>query len=362
MNLIKINKIYLLSKLIKKFLTVLLVFASIVIIINYIEESNFLNNTNATAYTSLILTFLNTPSLLFEMMPFIFLISTQLFFIELINKGELNTLKSFGLNNINILNFLAFSSLLAGILIVLIFYNFSSILKNQYLKIKNEYTKDGKYLAVITKNGLWIRDSYDGENFIVNAEKIQENYLLNASITKFDKNFEMKENIISSKIDIKNNIWILHNAVIMGNNNFSKNVDQYKFNTNFNFEKINSLFSDLTSLTFFGLSKLKKDYQSIGYSLTDIEIQKHKLLSFPIFLSLMSIIASIIMINIKYEKKSTLVSIFVGVILSASIYYATQFSNLLGLNGKIPVYLSVWFPIIIIMCFCSVTLININEK
>ena len=78
--MIKIHKIYLLKKFIRKILTVSGVFFVLVIIVNLIEEANFLKNTDSNFFTPLILTILNSPSLLNEMMPFIFLISTQFFF------------------------------------------------------------------------------------------------------------------------------------------------------------------------------------------------------------------------------------------------------------------------------------------
>ena len=51
-----------------------------------------------------------------------------------------------------------------GIIIITLFYNFSSNLKNFYLDLKSNYTDDDKYLAVITKNGLWIKDIVDEGN------------------------------------------------------------------------------------------------------------------------------------------------------------------------------------------------------
>ena len=44
-------------------------------------------------YTSIILTLLNAPSILYQIFPFIFLISTQLFFIEIYQSKEFETLK-----------------------------------------------------------------------------------------------------------------------------------------------------------------------------------------------------------------------------------------------------------------------------
>jgi lipopolysaccharide export system permease protein len=60
----------------------------------------------------------------------------------------------------------------------LIFYNLSAKFKFFYLDLKNDYASDDKYLAVINENGLWIRDEIDGNINIINADKIEENYLV----------------------------------------------------------------------------------------------------------------------------------------------------------------------------------------
>ena len=41
-----------------------------------------------------------------------------------------------------------------------------------YLELKNKYSGDNKYLAIVTENGLWIKDEIDGYTNIINAEKI----------------------------------------------------------------------------------------------------------------------------------------------------------------------------------------------
>ena len=124
--LINIHKLYLLKKFSKKLFIVSVVFFTLVLIVNLIEESNFLKNSGANFFTPLKLTLLNSPSLLYEMFPFIFLITTQFFFIEIIENKEIYTLRQFGLDNFNILRFLSITSFLYGILIITLFYNLSS--------------------------------------------------------------------------------------------------------------------------------------------------------------------------------------------------------------------------------------------
>lgn len=298
---------------------------------------------------------------MYEMFPFIFLISTQFFFIEIYENREIDTLRLFGMDNFNLLKFLSITSFLFGFIVIFVFYNFSSILKNEYLKIKNNYADDNKYLAVITKNGIWIKDNFSEGTIIINADKIVDQYLIKSSISILDQNFMIKENIIAKKINVENKNWILQDVVITEPENVSKKLDEYSLKTNFDLEKINNLFSDLSSLTYFELLKLEKDYRSIGYSIDEIAIQKHKFYSLPFLLCVMTIIATIIMIYNKF-KKNILLNLFIGIFFSVSIYYLGHFSNLLGENGRLPLILSVWFPVLMLISFSLIGIIKLNEN
>ena len=149
---------YLVSQFLKTFLNVVLIFCCLGLIMNLFEEINFFKDLEVSLTLPIFLTFLNIPSIIFEIFPFIFLIATQFFFIKLIEQNENVAFKNFGLSNLKIISLLSIISFLVGVLIVTIFYNLSSNLKHSYLNIKNSYAKDNKYLAVITENGIWIKD------------------------------------------------------------------------------------------------------------------------------------------------------------------------------------------------------------
>ena len=359
--IINIHKQYLLKKFIKKIFLTSGIFLILILIINLIEESNFLKDSDTNLITPIMLSALNAPSLLYEMFPFIFLISTQFFFIDIFENKEIFTLRQFGMDNLNLLRFLTGTSFVLGFLVIILFYNFSSVLKNKYLQIKNDYAKDKKYLAVITKNGLWIKDKQKNGTLIINAEKIENEYLINSSITQFDENFLITKNIIANRINIMSKEWILFDTIVTELDNTSKKYEEFKFKTNFDLERISNLFSDLTSLTYFDLLALEKDYEAIGYSTSEINIQKHRFYSLPFLLSAMTIIATIIMIYNKFKNK-ILFNLFIGILFSVLIYYLGSFSNLLGENGKLPLTLSVWFPVLILLSFSTVGIIRLNEK
>ncbi len=358
---IKTYQTLILQKFLKVFFKVSLIFFSLVFVINIFEEINFFKDTDQSIIVPLGLTFLNSPSIFFDLLPFIFLIATQFFFLEILDKNELLTFKHSGIKNISLVGFLSLISFILGILIILIFYNFSSQLKNNYLQIKNSYSKDKKYLAVITENGLWIKDKFDNKINIINSEQIKGNYLINTTITQYDDNFNFLQNIYAKKIDISNNDWIIQNAIITYEKNLKSEQINLIINSNFNVKKINSLFENLSSMTIWELNNLDQDYKKLGYSVDEIKSHKFRVLSLPLYLIIMTILASILMLNIKYNK-SRIYNLIIGIMLSAIIYYINYFINLLGSNGNIPVNLSILFPYFILGMFCFVGLVRINEK
>ena len=185
--------------------------------------------------------------------------------------------------------------------------------------------------------------------------------LENVFVTKFDKNFNLIENIFSSKVDISSNDWILEKPTLFRNNKQIKLEQDLLLNSNFNIDKINSTFRDLNSFNLFQLINLKRENEKLGYSSQDIDLQTLKILSLPLFLSIMVIISSIIMLNIKKDR-THIFHVLLGISLSVIIYFISNIFNVFGLTNKIPIYLSVFFPIILLSIISTIGLIRINEK
>ena len=359
--IIKTYQQYLIKSLLKNIFLISCIFLILSFVLNILEEIKFFKNLDLGISYSFLLTFLNVPSIVYEIFPFIFLISTQMFFVNLFEKEELIVLKKHGLDNLVLIKILIITSLVCGILIVSLFYTFSAQMKHSYLSFKNKFTNDNKYLAVVNENGLWIKDEVDNSINIINAEIFENDTLKNIIITQMDKNFNIVKIIIAKSANIQKNTWKIKNVEIHETEKSKENHDQILFNTNFNKEKLNNIFSNLTSLTFFQLLSMSKDYDQLGYSTLEINSHLHKLYSFPIYLMIMSLVGGILMLNIKYNK-SKVVNITIGIILSVIIYYLNYFINLLGTNEKIPTILSIWLPHLILFLFCLTFLIRINEK
>tara|TARA_X000000368_G_scaffold158914_1_gene125207 strand:- start:608 stop:1681 length:1074 start_codon:yes stop_codon:yes gene_type:complete len=351
---------FIVTSFLKSFLNIFLIILSLVFILNILKEIEFFSNQDVNALYPIYLSLMSTPSIIFEMFPFIFLISTQFFFIKLFNNNEITIFKYSGLKNLKIIYILSVLSFVIGFVIITLFYNLSSNLQRYYLEIKNQYSKDKSYLAVINKNGLWIKDIINNEINIINSSKINNNYLAETFISVFDKNYTLLKNIKSNKVNIKDNKWLIHNASIFENGS-SKKVKILEFETNFNQKRIESLFSNLSSLSILKLIDLRNNYKLLNYSLIDVDMQINKIFTYPLYLMLMTILSSIIMFNSKSFKRNTF-KIVIGLFFSVIIYYISNFFNVMGTTEKIPLHIAIWSPLAILTLMNFSMLIKINEK
>jgi len=359
--MINVYKKYLIKKFLKKIFNVSIVFLFLIVILNIFEEISFFEKSEVNFMTPFLLTFLNSSSILFEIFPFIFLISSLLFFLNLINDNELEVFKVNGLSNLKIIKILFFTSMALGLFLIIFFYSFSSKLKFIYLDMKNNHTTDGKYLAMINENGIWIKDEINENVYIINAKLINNQKLKTVLITTFNSDYELENLIRSDSIDITKNEWLILDPIIAKDHKYIIQDSILKLETHFNFAKINELFSDLTSLNIYQLNKLSKDYERLGYSTTEVRVHLNKIYTYPIYFSIMTIFSSIIMLNIR-RNRPMIFYLILSIFLSVIIYYLNFLSNILGENGRVPVVASSLMPLFLLTIIISIGLIRINEK
>ena len=344
----------------KSLFFVFAVMLSLVFILNLLSELEFFKNESVSIGFTLFLTLINSPIQIFELFPFIMLITIQLFFIKIFENKEIEIFKYSGLKNSNIILTLSVLSIITGIFTITVFYSISSNLKNIYLEIKSGYTTDGKYLAVVTKNGLWIKDKVDSKIIIINSSSINQNFLMDNFITEFDGKFNVLRNIESKKIDVSKNNWKILDAKIYRENDYI-NEKLLNLKTNFDLKRIQTLYSNLSALDFIELYELRQKYKKLNSSTTEVDMHLLKLISYPLFLLLMALFSSVIMLNIKNVKGITF-KIVIGLFFSVLIYYLNNFSYVLGSTERISTSLSISLPLIILLSINFLMLYKINEK
>ena len=358
--MIKKYQKYLIQTYFYHFIIVSIVFLGLGFILNFFEELKFFDEHEVDSYYPFLLALLNTPSVLFELFPFIFLITTKFFYIFLNDRNEIEILKNNGISYLKILSILSLFTFVIGILILVSYYTFSSNLKSYYYNLKNNFTEQNDYLAVVNESGLWIKEEIDMTINIIHAKQFKDNLIEKVTITQVDSSFKMPNTIVAEKADISKKIWDLKNVKIINYNGEKQSLSSFKYKSSFDGEIIANLFSNLNSLNIYQLNELAENYSKIGYSTTNVMVHLNKLYSLPIFFLLMTVLGFLIMIKFKFIK-TKFFTVIIGVIVSVTVYYLNYFSSLFGSNETLPIGLSIWLPHLILLLICSLVIVRINE-
>ena len=197
--ILKQHERYLSSLFLKNILIIVVVFVFLSFFLNIFEEIKYFENKKSEAYIPIFLTILNIPSIVFEILPFIFLLGVMFFFINLYEKDEIELLRSNGIDNLKITTLISIVSIMMGIFLIVLYYSFSANLKSLYLNIKYKYSNTSDHLAVVNEDGLWIKEkSTDNQKiFIINAKNYKINSLERLEITELNNNYKLLSTIVS---------------------------------------------------------------------------------------------------------------------------------------------------------------------
>ncbi len=192
---------------------------------------------------------------------------------------------------------------------------------------------------------------------------LKDNFLIDVSIYKFNENNLLIERTEAKRANIRDTTWLVEDGytIQFQDKNIKNDFENLIFYSTFNREKLNSIYSNLDTISFYKLMTKSEELIARGYSSKLLKEKKHFYLSLPFFLVLMVLLSGIFTLN-SNERRQNVYYVFLSIITCVIIFYFKNFSTALGATEKIPLLLSVWSPIIILFLFCSVGMIQINEK
>ena len=358
---------YLSYEFTKCFLIVLFVFLSISLLTNFVEELIFFKDKKIENFLlSLItLTTLKTINTLIESSIFIFVFTGIFFFVKFLKNNELNSIKLSGISSLLSILTPALLSFGIGLFIIFAITPISAEGIKFYEKYKRNYSQNDN-LIVINDSGLWFMEKNEESYKIIRADKIVDNdfsKFYNSTIYTLDTDFNFINRYDSKLVFINKKDWVLENTKILsGNDNAQKKEERdYTLKSSIDINELKNLFTNANTISFWEILNSIKKLNERGYSGDELKIKFHKYLSLPIYLFSMIILATVFTINIK-KNYSNFIYVFFGIILGIAIYFLNDLSIALGIAGKMPLAISVWIPIFLILVISAINLIKINEN
>ena len=309
---------YLAREFFKVTINMSLAFFCLGFIINLFEEINFFKDLDVGINLPIILSALFVPSMIYNIFPFVVLLSGIWFFLKIRKTDEIIAMKVSGMSNFSVIAIPSIVSLILGICFITLINPITSVLVKKYESIRGSYeTQQFEYLATVNVNGIWIKEKSFGKNYIIKASNLDDQNLLDLIIYEFDHNNDYVKRINANSADISSLNWKLKDAKIINKDGkiILENLESLRYRSKYDIKKIKSLYANLDTVSFWNLENEIELLENRGYSTREMMTKWPRSLAFPLFLLSMVLLSGVFTLG-KHSKENNLAYVFLAIITS----------------------------------------------
>jgi lipopolysaccharide export system permease protein len=304
------------------------------------------------------LTALRLPLILQQTVPFIALFVGMTTLISLNRRYELVVTRAAGISAWQfIMPFIA-GAVFIGILSITVLNPLAAWGENQALATEAGWRNEGsstRQQQVIP----WLRQTSGGEDTIIGAKSFEDNgtLLLDVVLVHLDPdgNITLRQDAKSAKLE--DGYWLLNDVTEMRPGHVPTRTDSTRISTNLRQEFVQERMAQPETVAFFDLSHKIEVAKSFGISSKALETQYHFLLSMPLLLVAMTLIAATV--SLKFSRFAQSRSVILGGIVSGFVLYVvTVLVRAFGSSGVVPPFVAVWVPVVVALALGATILLH----
>ena len=202
-------------------------------------------------------------------------------------------------------------------------------------------------LLAVSRNGLWLRQSSGKNQSVIHAPNItivnNEISLSHVSIFIYEGADKFLLRVDAEKGNLAKGFWHLQNVTINAKDKKPKLMKEHWIETDITLNKIHESFSPPETMSFWNLPAFIKNLERAGFSAVRHRLYWHSLLSAPLLLCAMVLIAATF--TLRQSRRSTGTYVIIGGILTGFIlFFLSDVVFALGLREYIPVVMAAWTP------------------
>lgn len=293
------------------------------------------------------MSFYKLPSVVGGLWPFIALFGAMLALTRLARSSELVVARAAGVSVWQILGPLVISALVLGIFLITALNPLTSIMTNSYEQMFNRHFKgQSSLISVSHHTGLWLREGNEEGAQVVHALSVANSgttlqevtFFSMAGGTRFTRRIDARSAVLTD------GAWQLQDAVITIPDEAPQRFGQLTVPTNLTLNQIVGSLAAPETLSFWALPGFIQLLKDSGFNGLEHRLYWHSLLSLPLLLAAMVLLAATFCLRISLRKGGTGWVFFIGAMSGFGIYFITDVVEAFGSAGKLPVVLAAWTP------------------
>lgn len=309
-----------------------------------------------------LLSLLRVPSTAEDALPFVVLYGSIAAFVVANRRLEVVVTRAAGVSAWQFLLPACVVGLLFGALATTI-YNpvAASMLARSNLLMSEVFGNDEKEVGA-TDGSIWVRQAAGGVESIIGAEQSYDGGLGLSGVTAyvFDGDGKFRERIDAPRARYFVGEWRLEDATITAPSTNPQQHPLYSLPTNLTPNEVKRTFLELDSVSFWTLSGLAASARRAGFPADRYELQFNVLLSQPILLLAMVLIAA--NVSLRFSRSRNLGRMIItGVGVGFMLYVVMKIAWDLGSGGIVPPLLAAWLPAIVATLIGVTVLLHLED-
>ncbi|WP_435312510.1 LPS export ABC transporter permease LptG [Primorskyibacter sedentarius] len=299
----------------------------------------------------LVLTLLNTPQALYQILPLIMILATIALFLTLSRSSELVAARAAGRSGVKaLIGPLAVAAVLGGLALAMANPIVAATSK-RYDALKESYRSGGESTLSIGSDGLWLRQGDLRGQTVIRAARAnpQATVLYDVSFVAYAPSGGPVRRIEAETARLEAGEWLLTNAkawpLAAGLNpeEAALEHDTLRVPSTLTQDRIRDSFGTPSAIAIWDLPSFINQLEEAGFSARRHQVWLQMELARPLFLIAMVLVGAAFTMR-HARLGGTGIAVLAAILLGFGLYYIRNFAQILGENGQLAPALAAWIP------------------
>ncbi|MEM1129801.1 MAG: LPS export ABC transporter permease LptG [Pseudomonadota bacterium] len=311
---------------------------------------------------------LHLPQVLYQILTLVVLLTTVLMFITLARTSELVITRATGRSAIISLLAPVFTALVLGILIVAMFNPFVASMSKRYELVENQIRGEESVIS-ISREGLWLRQGSGDHQVAIRANRanLDGTKLFDVTFIGFDTGEGPVYRVEASMAELTGGNWVLRNAkrwrfddMIDNPEAEAEQLVMLSIPSDLSREQIRDSFGTPSSIPIWDLPTFIDQLEAAGFSARSHRAWFQSELARPLgFVAMVFIGAVFTLRHTRFGRTGLMV--LLAVLSGFSVYFLGNLTQVMAVNGQIPIALAVWSPPVVAICLALSMLLHFED-
>jgi len=288
---------------------------------------------------------LNLPSLAQKVLPVATLFGAIVTFSRLTRSHELIVARAAG---VSVWQFLAPAlviALLLGTFMVTLFNPLAAIMSSRYEQLEGRFLEGRQSLLAVSATGLWLRQADEFGQSVIHARHVSSagTELRDVIVFLYKGTDEFTGRIDAKGAVLLDGRWDLSDALLTRAGRPALRLPEYEIKTTLTLAQIQEGFASPQTLSFWSLPGFIRTLELAGFSATRHRLHWHSVLSTPLLLAAMILLAATFSLRLTRSGHTGLL-LGAGVLTGFLLYFVSDVVHAFGIAGNLPIILAAWTP------------------